>query len=138
MRVLLMCFAGLAFAVPVLAEEAAVSRQEVEKMNARLERMESALKEQAAVIKKQQETIEKQARKLDEGSKEPASTEAEGDKWYDKIEFAFGATGVLQGSAGAKKSLSPEEDITDGTASFDIEVTAPIAEHGTAYAHVSW
>jgi len=136
MRVLLVILVALGLTARALAEEAAVSRQEMEEMKARLERMDSALKKQEAIIEKQQKTIDEQTRQLKEWKEAAVSVEAEGDKWCDKIEFAFGATGVLQGSAGAKKSLTAEKDVTDGSVSFDLELTAPVTERGTAYAHL--
>jgi len=54
--------------------------------------------------------------------------------WFDRIEFAFGITGVLQGSTGAEERLSAEEDVTDSSMSFDMELTAPVVRGGKVYA----
>ncbi|MBN2034416.1 MAG: carbohydrate porin [Deltaproteobacteria bacterium] len=98
--------AGSAF-----SDETEVSREEPNAMKRKLERLENAVEQQAAP---------------------PSKTEDE-KPWYEKIDIAVGATGVLQGSAGAKERLSPEGDVTDGSMSFDLELTLPVAKYGKFY-----
>ena len=58
----------------------------------------------------------------------PAPKKEEEKQWYEEIDIAVGETGVLQGSSGAKEGLSPKGDVTDGSASFDLELTIPVAQ----------
>ncbi|HNX04929.1 MAG TPA: carbohydrate porin [Opitutales bacterium] len=58
-----------------------------------------------------------------------------GNKWYDAIEIALGATGVVQGSSGAG-DLIGDGDKTDGSASIDIEITAHATESGAFFVHL--
>lgn len=70
-------------------------------------------------------------------SLEQAATVAEtsSDKWYDNLELALGATGLLQGSSGAGE-LSDDGDKTDASASIDLELTAHATENGALYLHL--
>lgn len=92
-------------------QEHCVTREEMDAMNIRLEGLEKAVEQHAA---------------------DTSKTEEE-KRWYEKIDIAFGATGVLQGSSGAKKRLSREGDVTDGSMSFDLELTMPVANYGKFY-----
>lgn len=88
--------------------EETVSRTEFDALKAKMERLEQA--------------------------SSPAA-ETSSDKWYDKIELAIGATGVLQGSSGAG-NLSDSGDKADASASIDIELTAHATENGAFYIHL--
>jgi carbohydrate-selective porin OprB len=85
-----------------------VSREEMDAVKSKIERLEKTV-EQSSVndVKKEEEK-----------------------RWYEKIDIAVGATGVLQGSAGVKKRLSSEGNVTDGTASFDLELSIPVTPSG--------
>ena len=95
----------------VFGEEFGVSREEMDEMKSKLERLEKAVEQQVT----------------------PTSKTEDGKRWYEKIDVAVGATGVLQGSSGAKERLSPEGDVTDGSMSFDLELTIPVAPYGKFY-----
>ena len=47
-------------------------------------------------------------------------------EWYEKFDVGVGLTGVLQTTANVKKRLNPDKDVTDGTISFDLEITNQI------------
>jgi len=62
--------------------------------------------------------------------------EAGSGQWFDNIECALSATGVLQGSAGADKRLSADGDVADGSVSIDVEFAASVSDCGTAFLHL--
>lgn len=95
----------------VFGQEPVVLQEELNALKKKVERLEKALQQQA----------------------EPTSKAEDEKQWYEKIDLAAGATGVLQGSSGAEKRLSPEGDVTDGSWSFDLELTMPVASHGKWY-----
>lgn len=103
---LILLAAGSAF-----SEEYRVSREEMDVMKSKLECLEKAVEQQAT----------------------PTSKTEYGKQWHEKIDVAVGATGVLQGSSGAKERLSPDGDVTDGSMSFDLELTIPVAKYGKFY-----
>lgn len=103
---LILLSAGAAF-----GQESSVTRDEMDTLKTKLERLEKAIERQAASTLK---------------------TEG-GKRWYEKIDIAVGATGMLQGSSGAKEPLSPEGDVTDGSMSFDLELTIPVEKYGKFY-----
>jgi high affinity Mn2+ porin len=94
-------------AVPLLAED--VSREEFDAMKQKVESLEktSAFNQSVAL-----ET-----------------------KWYDRIDIALGATGVVQGSSGAG-DLSEERDTVDASGSIDLELTGHATENGALYVHL--
>ncbi len=95
----------------VFGQEHGVTRPETAAVKTDNESMDKAVEQQAA----------------------PASKTEEEKRWYEKIEIALGATGVLQGSPGAEELLGPGSDVTDGSMSFDLELTLPVAKHGKFY-----
>ncbi len=103
---MILLVAGSAF-----GEGTEVSREELDAMQNKLERLEKAVEQQAA----------------------PTSKKGDEKQWDEKIDIAVGATGVLQGSSGAKERLSTEEDVTDDAMSFDLELTVPVAQYGKFY-----
>jgi hypothetical protein len=64
---------------------------------------------------------------------EKAIEEESEPPWYEKMEIAVGATGIIQGSSGLDEEIYPEGDVTDGTVSFDIEILIPVEENGGFY-----
>ncbi|MBN1545501.1 MAG: carbohydrate porin, partial [Syntrophaceae bacterium] len=92
-------------------EEFSNSREEMDAMKSKLERLEKVVEQQAA----------------------PTLKNEDGKRWYEKIDIAIGATGVLQGSSGAKEQLSIDGDVTDGSMSFDLELTIPVEKYGKFY-----
>jgi carbohydrate-selective porin OprB len=96
---------------PLFGGDRSVSREEVEAMKARIEQLGEAL-----------------------GQTPTPDLMSEGDRpWYERIDFAFGATGVLQGTSGADRSLSPEGDVTDAAGSMDLEISMPVGAYGAFY-----
>jgi high affinity Mn2+ porin len=61
---------------------------------------------------------------------------AEETPWYQKVEFAFGATGVVQRTLGTVDTLGNDKDFAEGSVSYDLETTLPVNEHGSLYAHL--
>ncbi|MHB9031173.1 MAG: carbohydrate porin [Candidatus Latescibacterota bacterium] len=55
--------------------------------------------------------------------------------WFEKFEIALGATGILQGSSRAGKRLNSEGKVTDGSMSFDLDITTPVRGNSTVYTH---
>jgi len=96
-----------------LGQESGVLREELDMMKHKLEHLEKTVEQQAG----------------------PAVKEGNEKQWYEKIDVGFGATGVLQGSSGAKERLSSEGDVSDGSMSFDLELTAPVGKHGKFFTH---
>ena len=151
----LLCSSGI-------AQDGGVAREEFEKMKTMLKRLESKTKEQDATIKRLQKTIDGQSEKLKK--QEDSHKEYSGnldkvierlrksekaaaphvEKWHDRIELGFAATGVYQGSSGAKRRFydhgrndwywAPDGDVSDATLSFDFEILAPVHKHGVAFA----
>jgi len=97
-----------------LAQEPGVSRKEADATKGGLER--------------QGKVVEHQPWSASEGEDE--------ERWYDKIHVAIGATGVLQGPAGAKERLSPRGNASDGSASYELELRFRTGERGLAYLHL--
>ncbi|MDO4551231.1 MAG: carbohydrate porin [Planctomycetia bacterium] len=64
-----------------------------------------------------------------EGTEENKAEEEK--SFLEKIEWAFGVNGTLQGSSSSKNSGF--DDGTDGTFSADLELVAPIMENGSFY-----
>jgi carbohydrate-selective porin OprB len=64
-----------------------------------------------------------------------AAAKPDSGKWYDAIEFAFGATGIVQGSSNAG-SLSEDGDSSAASGSIDLELTAPATEGGFLSLHM--
>jgi high affinity Mn2+ porin len=56
-------------------------------------------------------------------------------RWYDRIDIALGATGIVQGSSGAG-DLSADGDVTDASGSIDLELTGHATEDGALYVHL--
>jgi len=89
------------------------------------------LREELDVMKRKIELLEKTV----EQQPGPTAKKEDEQQWYEKIDMSFGATGVLQGSSGAKERLSPEGDVTDCSMSFDLELTAPVGKYGKFFTH---
>ncbi|MCK9275846.1 MAG: carbohydrate porin [Syntrophales bacterium] len=87
-----------------------VSREEIE-----------AIKDKRAYIEKaaEQQGLQKQ--------------EDEKTYWYEKMDVAIGATGVLQSSSGATERVSAEGDITEASLSIDLELYIPVSENDCFY-----
>ena len=57
-------------------------------------------------------------------------------KWFEKIDVAFGATGIVQGARGvAETPENTKNRVTDYSHSFDIEITAPVRGGGKIFFH---
>jgi len=54
--------------------------------------------------------------------------------WYEGIDLALSATGVLQGTGGVADGLIGDGDVVDGSASLDLELSVPVDESGSFYA----
>jgi len=104
-------FVLLLASTAVFAEESTISREEINALREKLERLEKAFEQQAATDSKKEEE----------------------KRWYEKIEIAGGATAGVQGSAGEKKRHSRKGNVTDGTISFDLEASLPVAASGKLY-----
>jgi carbohydrate-selective porin OprB len=52
--------------------------------------------------------------------------EAREPSWYQRIEMAFEATAAVQGSLGAEPEFSEEEDVTDATIAFCLEISVEL------------
>jgi hypothetical protein len=61
---------------------------------------------------------------------------AEETSWYQKVDIAFGATGIVQRTLGTVDTLGNDKDFAEGSVSYDIESTIPVSEHGSLYAHL--
>ncbi|MBN2467674.1 MAG: carbohydrate porin [Deltaproteobacteria bacterium] len=105
---LILLVAGATF-----GEESIVSREELDAMKSKLERLEKTVVQKA----------------------EPTSEKEDEIQWCEKIDIVVGATGILQSSSGAKERLSTEGDVTDGSLSFDLELTVPVVQYGKFYSH---
>jgi carbohydrate-selective porin OprB len=103
----------LSWTGPAAGKEADVTRDEI-----------NALKAQVEALKQK---VEQSATQASPAGEVP---------WYQKLEVGIGATGIVQGSMGVEDSLSQEGDVTDGSVSFDLELTLPVTEGGTFYALV--
>ena len=112
------------------AEEAGVSRGEIDAMKNRLEQLEEILNQRVDVIEEKWRAMDRQITDKPRLKKAPGP-EIEAKMWFEKLEMGIGGTGILQGSAGAS-----EKNVNDGSMSFDLELTAPIAQHGRAFAHL--
>lgn len=64
----------------------------------------------------------------------PPESDEEQTHWYRKLGLTVGATGVLQGSSGVRDSLRSNGATSAGSVSFDLELSAPLAENGLFYA----
>jgi carbohydrate-selective porin OprB len=53
--------------------------------------------------------------------------------WFERIELGIRGTGVVQGTMGAERRLSDEEDVTDANVEVDLEFTAAVGEFGKGY-----
>lgn len=57
-------------------------------------------------------------------------------KWFEKIDAAFGATGIIQGTEGvAKTPENTKADVSEYSHSLDLEVSAPVPGGGKVYFH---
>ncbi len=100
---LVMLAAGSAF-----SQEPSVTREEVDALKTKLERLERTI----------------------EATSAPAS-EPQGEKqWYEKIDFAIGASGVIQGSTGA------DDDGADATARYELESQFHVTLKDILYLHL--
>jgi high affinity Mn2+ porin len=99
---------------PVFGQEVTVSREEIDAMKKKIERLEKVVEQQAGST----------AGKEDE------------KRWYEKIDIAVGATGVLQGASGVKERLNPEGNVTDATASYELELLVQAGEGGAVFMHL--
>jgi carbohydrate-selective porin OprB len=101
----------LLMAGAVSGEEPAVAREELDALKGRLDRLEEEGRPQVS----------------------PLAGGDEERPWYEKLNLAVGATGVLQGSSGVRESLNAERDVTDGSVSCDVELSVPITEQTLFY-----
>jgi carbohydrate-selective porin OprB len=93
---------------PIFAQERPVSREEMEAMRIKVEGLEKALESPAV----------------------PAVENEDERPWCEKLDFAIGATGALQGSSGVKEQPGSKGDTTEGTVALDLELTVPISPNG--------
>ncbi len=57
-------------------------------------------------------------------------------KWFEKMDMAFGATGIIQGAEGMPKtSENTKADVSAYSHSLDLELSAPVPEGGKVYFH---
>lgn len=54
---------------------------------------------------------------------------------FEKIEAAFGITGIFEGAVGSKDKINRYQNVSDASTSMDIELTLPLVDYGTTYAH---
>ncbi len=54
--------------------------------------------------------------------------------WYQRIELAFEVTAAVQSSLGAEPEFSEEEDVTDATIAFCLEVSTQLTEVSSVFA----
>ncbi len=97
-----------------------VSIADLEALKQRLTQLEQTVASQA-------KTIEEQKQILAGRASEPAKEDEPAKKWHEKLDLAFGATSVLQGSAGA------DENQFDATMSLDFGATYHAGDNGIAY-----
>ncbi len=95
-------------AVSVFGQESSVTREEVDALKMKLERLEKTI----------------------EATNAPASEPQSEKRWYDKIDFAIGASGVIQGSTG------DEDDGTDATARYELESQFHVTPKDLLYLHL--
>lgn len=69
------------------------------------------------------EKIEKLEEKIDSRH---ATNSQKTTAWYEKFGVSVGLTGVFQTTSNVKKRLNPDKNVTDGTMSFDLEITNQI------------
>jgi len=90
------------------SQEPSVTREEVNALKAKIERLEKKI----------------------EAINAPASEPQGGKQWYEKIKFAIGASGVIQGSTGA------DDDGTDATARYELESQFHVTPKDILYLHL--
>lgn len=100
---LVLLAAGSAF-----SQESSVTREEVDALNAKVDRLEKKI----------------------EAASAPASEPQDEKRWYEKIDFAIGASGVIQGSTGA------EDDGADATARYELESQFNVTPKDLLYLHL--
>ncbi|MGM0599973.1 MAG: carbohydrate porin [Candidatus Rifleibacteriota bacterium] len=76
------------------------------------------------------EKIEKLEEKIDSRHEKNSKKTAE---WYEKFDVGVGLTGVFQTTSNVKKRLNPDKDVTDGTMSFDLEITNQIDKNNEVF-----
>jgi high affinity Mn2+ porin len=110
--------------------------KELEKLKARIEQLEKKLAEQEA--KNQEQDKEVSSIKKSSDVKELVKIkEALGN-----IKIGIGATGIVQGTINNDENYTRALDyprdgnVTDGSYSVDIEIEAPVGEHGKAFLHL--
>jgi hypothetical protein len=91
-----------------LGQESSVTREEVDALKRKLERLEKTI----------------------ENPNAPASEPQSEKQWYEKIDFAIGASGVIQGSTGA------EDDGVDATARYELELQFHVTPKDLLYLHL--
>jgi hypothetical protein len=90
------------------SQESSVTREEVDALKTKLERLEKTI----------------------ENTNTPASEPQSEKQWYEKIDFAIGASGVIQGSTGA------EDDGVDATARYELESQFHVTPKDLLYLHL--
>ena len=110
-RIGILVMAGLLIllaAGSVPAQESSVTRKEVDALKAKVEQLERLIEKQSA-----------------------PTSESQGEKpWYDKIEMAISAGGVVQGSTEA------DDDGVDATGRYELELQHNISPTGVLYFHL--
>jgi high affinity Mn2+ porin len=124
-----------AFGLPVLLAARAICG--AAEPSADLEALKKRLDQLEQTVATQSQTIEAQ-RQLIDGRVTPAAAQDDAagtpKKWHEKLDLAFGATTVLQGSTGVKRQFAAGGNEFDASLSLDVALTFPVSEHGTAYA----
>jgi high affinity Mn2+ porin len=146
----------------MLLKKGIITQQEYEEIMSEIHGKESVsekmqqIEERTSQLEEKQAEIEEISKKLDErlygkknviGSKEPADPyqfmgeeieNEEGRQFtprdvLDDISVGGGITLVYQGTSGNDDNLNARDDTNDAMYSADVEVSAPISEHGEAY-----
>jgi len=92
------------------------------------------LSEEIGALKDRVERLEQSAGQGPEAGDAGESAAEGGRPWYEAIDIAVGATGILQGTPGVKTPFGPAEKKINGSMSFDLELSMQVTEAGKAYA----
>jgi high affinity Mn2+ porin len=140
LRVLLIMFliAGLLGTVNIQIVSATDSEilKELQKLKARIEQLEEKLSEQEAKNQEQDKEVTA-IRESSDFEELVKIKEALGN-----LKFGVGVTGIVQGTLNNDENYkrafdyAQDGDVADGSYSVDIEIEAPIGEHGTAFLHL--
>ena len=110
--------------------------KELQKLKERIDQLEKKLTEQEAKNEEQ----DKEVTSIKESSDFQELVKIK--EAIGNLKFGVGATGIIQGTINNdenyKRTLDyPRDgDVIDGSYSVDIEIEAPIGEHGTAFLHL--